>query len=325
MRVAGTSLIGSLLALGCHRQPEKTDSRPAPSASVSKVSTARSSPSKGTEPEVLLALPISAYHATVTMDGEVLYLLVKDAAYRMKPGHEPVATPLDLGFGAAVGRDFIFFWSKGSIFRAPKHGGKPERVAALERQPRFFVTSGEDFAWIDMSEDGVFGIQTLDRDRPRTVYTSSGNIDAAVMIHDSVVFLERKGANLWRFGRAHTRRDGVDFSEVRQRRTPAMLAPFQDHIYYYDGLKAGVRRITVDLQQDEQLITDFVCSPITVFEVPFCAQVEGLFRLPGDGRPPRQLTGNHARTITAMAAGPGSIAWVTDVGSDQLLVQRMKL
>ena len=117
----------------------------------------------------------------------------------------------------------------------------------------------------------------------------------------------------------------ADFTEFRSHRTPSMLAPFQDRIYYYDGLKSGVGRITVDLQQDEQLVTDFICSPITVFEVPFCAQVEGLFQLPGDGRPARRLTDNHARTITAMAAGPGSIGWVTDVGSDQLLVQRMKL
>jgi hypothetical protein len=60
-----------------------------------------------------------------------------------------------------------------------------------------------------------------------------------------------------------------------------------------------------------------------VSERVYCAQVDGLVEVFDDGRPPRPLVANRGELITALAANSRSIAWLSDVGPDQLVVKTL--
>src|SRR5690242_3859254 len=56
------------------------------------------------EPQVLLALPTSAYQASLAVDDDAAYLLTGHAAYKLSPAEEPMALKVELGYGASATR-----------------------------------------------------------------------------------------------------------------------------------------------------------------------------------------------------------------------------
>jgi len=326
--IRGLAWTAIALAGGCGRQSSRADppasASTLPVTSVSAVS--RPPPPEphaptGIEPTVLLTLPISAYAPFLFVDQGVVYLLTRQAAYRLVPGEEPVQTPLDLGIGPAMTESSFVYWSKGAIWRAPKAGGKPRRVASLSHEPQRFVTSGEQFAWLDRTDEGKFTIQTLAGGKPKTIWSALGDIDAVTMLQDWVFFVEREARGAWRFGGVRVAGGEPTFSTPHGGRTPALLVPFGD-LYYYDSNTIEIHRLSPDFLTDEILSREFICSPFAVSVQIYCAHVAGLFELPKQPKSsPVRLT--DTRVITAVAASSALVAWLRDTGPDQLALEML--
>lgn len=277
------------------------------------------------EPRTLLALPTSAYHATIAAgDDDDVYLLTPKAAYRLAPGRAAEQMPLDLGTSATATPSSFIYWSRGAIVETPKAGGASRRIVALADPPQAIVAAGGRIAWLVRSRDGRSSIQSLNGKRPRTEYASPGTIDAIAMDGDAIFFVDRPAGADWRIGTVRAGGGAGRFTPLRQGRAPAMLVARGD-LYYYEGNGHEVRRLSPDLQHERALASGFVCSPIAVSAHVYCAQVEGLFELRADERPRRLVPGGPARLVADLAATPKRLLWIVDAGPDRLEVLELAL
>ena len=310
------------LADACERRASTPSSAPPSGARTD----ANASASAIAEPRTLLALPVSAYHATIAAaDDDTAYLLTPTAAYRLAPGGgAPQAMPLDLGAGATTTRSSFLHWSRGAIVDSPRTNDAPRRVVALAQAPQAIVVAGERIAWLQRAGDGRFSVQSLIGKRARTAYASSGSIDAIAAMDDAIFFVERPAGSDWRIGRVPFAGGAPAFTPLRKGRAPAMLVAHRD-LYYYDGNGQEVRRLSPDLQHEWSLASGFVCSPIAVSAHVYCAQVEGLYELRADERPRRLVPGSIARVVTDLAATPKRLLWIVDAGADRLEVNELRL
>jgi hypothetical protein len=273
---------------------------------------------------VRLALPTSAYQASLAIDDDAVYVLTRDAAYRVPNVGRVEKTALDLGIGPALTRGFVLFWSKGGLWRAPKRGGNAARIAALARQPQYFVSSGDAFAWLEHDDAGEFSICALHGKIPKVLYAAPGMIGAVTMIQDSVFFAERVGEGSWRFGRVSVTGGRAAFSTPKSGRSPAMLAGTRD-VTYYDGNQLEVRALSPDFQREQTLMKDFICSPIAVAERVYCAQLQGLYELLDRGRPAQLFAASGHAPMAALVANRTHVAWLSDTGPDQLELKTLAL
>lgn len=298
----------------------------APSAALPSASPRASSTASLAiaEPTVRLALPTSAYQVSLAADEDAVYVLTSDAAYRVPNVGRVQKTELDLGIGPALTRSFVLYWSKGGLWRAPKQGGKPERIATLAHQPQYFASSGDDFAWLDHDDAGKFSISTLQSKAPKLLYAAAGMIDAVTMIQGSVFFVERVAEGSWRFGRVSVTGGQLAFSATKSGRSPAMLAGTHN-VTYYDGNQREVRALAADFRREETLMKDFICSPIAVAERVYCAQLQGLYELPGKGRPAQLVSESGRAPMAALVASRTHVAWLSDTGPDQLELKTLAL
>lgn len=275
-------------------------------------------------PTRLFALAESGYGKTLLVDPDAIYLMTKDAAYRLIVGREPVKLPLALGEGPAATRSAFVFWSDGAIFQASKKDGKARRVAPLAHQPQRFVASGEHFAWLDHADDGRFTVQTLEGKKPRVLYTSRVEVDTIAMLDELIVLVERAADSTWRFAAVSRNGGAPTYSKEHSGRTPAMLA-VEKELYYYDGNAFEIRRLARDLASETTLVKGQICSPIAVAERIYCASVEGPFEISEQTPTPRRLAPEGGRTLTALAAGPGRVAWIREEGAEALAVETVSV
>jgi hypothetical protein len=342
------ALLTAILAPSCDRRAPGPPPAPATARDAAPRPAAAPPPATA-EPTALLALPVSAYHVSLVTEADgTATLLTSSAAYRLPPGAAPAVMRqtapavmrqtapavmrqtapavmrIDLGLGAAATRSSFIYWSRGAVFAAPKTGGAPHRLFALARQPQQLVASGEDFAWLQRSDDGVFSLHALVGKKQAAVYTSSGSIDAVAMLDGAITFVERPAGAGWRIGRVPRAGGDATFTAARDGRPPSMLAAARD-IHYYDGNRQEVRRLSPDLQRERTLASGFVCSPIAVSAHVYCAQVDGIFELRLDERPRRIVVGNAGALATDLAATPKRLFWVVDAGADRLEVRSIEL
>lgn len=272
----------------------------------------------------LLSLPTSAYQAPLAVDDDAAYLLTNHAAHRLVPGRAPKAFELDLGFGSTATRHGLVFWSEGAVREASKLSGESRRLAALAARPQLFVSSGDDLAWLERSDDKLFSLRSLTGSRVTTAYTSTGTIDAVAMLSDWIFFVERPAGAEWRIGGVPAKGGTPVFTSARRGRAPAMLVAHHE-LYYYDGNGREVRRLSPDLRDEETLVSDFVCSPLAVAERVYCANVEGIFELVPHGRPRPLVELTRGGTVTDLAANATHVFWVSDAGADKLSVHALAL
>lgn len=319
-------LVLALLALGCgrssHRPKREVTPVTSPSSAQTTSSTAR--PSAELEPLELLRLPVAAYHVALAADEDAAYLLTSSSAYRLEPGQQPRQFVLDLGEGPVMTGSSFVYWSKGAVWRAPKSGGVPQKLASVPHKPQYFATSGDYWVWLDRTDEGRCTIRTLDRQKQRVVYEAQGEIDALTMMNDWAFFAERVGDRGWRLGGVSRAGGHAAYSAVKQGRSPAMLVANDRDIYYYDINRIAFRRISSDLHNEEVILENFVCSPIALSQRVHCGQVEGLVELaPNRPHEPRLLTPGRNAPITAIAANSSYVAWVVDIGANQLAVRAL--
>jgi len=265
-------------------------------------------------------MPISAYHATIAMDDDAAYLMTSNAVYRLVEGEAPQGLLLDLGVGPVLTRTAFVFWSNGVIWSAPKAAGGPaQELAKFSHQPQYFVSAGDAVAWVDLSDEGVYTIQTLDGRKPRLLLSSTGEIRALDMVGDVVYFVQRPSDDSWRIGFVHRAGREPQYTVAKKGRAPAQLAG-SDGVYYFDLDSKRVVRLSLDLRQEHVQLTNFVCSPIQVTDRIYCGCVEGLFDVGKDTQQPRVLVHDRPGSITRVASNGKAVAWLVDVGAQQLAV-----
>jgi hypothetical protein len=291
----------------------ETQARPPPAASA-----------KHADPMALVSLSTSAYQASLAVDDDAAYLLTARAAHRLVPGRAPEALAVELGFGASATRHGLVFWGEGAVREASKQSGTSRRIAELALRPQFFVSSGDELAWVARSEEGRFSVGSVAGKRAITAYASPGSLDAAAMLDDWVFFVERPVEAEWRIGAVRARGGAPVATSARRGRAPAMLVAHHD-IYYYDGNGREVRRLSPDLRDEQVLVSDFICSPLAVAERVYCANVEGIFELVPGGRPRPLVKLGLGATVTELAANGRHLFWIADDGADRLIVNAIEL
>jgi hypothetical protein len=264
-------------------------------------------------------MPISAYATSIAMDDDAVYLMTSNAAYRLVAGEPVRGIQLELGIGPVLTHSAFVFWSDGTIWSAPKQGGETRELGKFPHRPQYFVSSGEALSWVDETDDGLYTIQTLDARKPRVLASSTGEIRALDMIGDAVYFVQRPAAGTWRIGVVHVNGGAPEYGTTQTGRAPSQLAG-SDGLYYYDLDRARVLKLSLDLRREEVQLKDLVCSPIHVSNRIYCGCVEGLFDVSKDTHRPRVLSYNRPGTITSITSTAAGVAWVVDLGSDQLAV-----
>jgi hypothetical protein len=310
--------------LSACKSGRRTSQASAPTASATAQATAsvpRHAPptNSAASPITLFSVAKSAYHVKLNLDGDNIYLLTPDSVFRLAPDHPPEGSRLELGAGAVATSSGFIFWSKSKVWIAPKAGGAPAALAEVAHEPQFFVAAGEKLAWIDRGDDGRYAIRSLRGSKPYTVYSPAGNVDAATMIYDRVVFVERVSPAAWRLGSVRLDGEAPTFAQQRSGRSPAMLVPGPE-VYYYDGAVFEVRAISPDLRQERVIASDIICSPLAAADRLYCGQVEGLFEVSLDGVV-RLVSPNLRFMSTAIAADRNRVVWVSEAGTDRLEVK----
>jgi len=290
-----------------------------PSSSQSTSPPAPSLKPPVASPKRLTTMPVSAYQAKIAMDDDAVYLMTSNAAYRLVDGEAPQGLQLDLGVGPVMTRTAFAFWSKGAIWSAPKAGGAAREIAKLPHQPQYFVSSGEALAWVDQADDGMYTIQALSGRKPRVLVSSQGEIRALDMVGDRVYFVQRPADDSWRIGFVHQGGGEPQYGVTKKGRAPSQLTG-SEAVHYYDLDTKRILRLSLNLREEEVELTKLVCSPIHVSTRIYCGCVEGLFDVSKDTHQPRVLVYNRPGSITSVTSNSKAVAWVVDVGADQLAV-----
>jgi hypothetical protein len=250
-------------------------------------------------------------------------LLASNAAYRLVAGQPAQGIELDLGVGDVLTRASFVFWSKGTIWSAPKEGGATRQIANFPHRPQYFVTSGESFAWVDRSEEGLYTIQTLEGREPRVLVSSSTELSALHMIGDAVYFVQRTTERTWRIGVVRITGDGApEYEAERRGRTPALLTGAGD-VYYYDVDKLEIRRLSSDGHGESVIHQNVVCSPIHAASEIYCGSVEGLFQVSKETHQPRVLSYGRPGFITNIRSNSKHVVWTVDIGPEALAVDML--
>jgi len=315
----------ALLWLACGRESKPSQPREAGSALPAAAAAAPSLKVPARDlpsPKRLTSLPISAYATSIAMDDDAVYLMTSHAAYRLVDGEPTHGIGLELGIGPVLTRSAFVFWSNGAIWSAPKQGGVARELAKFPHQLQYFVTSGEAFAWVDQTEDGLYTIQSLEGRSPRVLLSSPGEIRALNMIGDAVYFVQRPTDDTWRIGFVRTDHGSPEYGPTKKGRAPSQLTGF-DAIYYYDLDTTRILQLSTDLRREEVQLKDLVCSPIQVSTRIYCGCVEGLFDVSKDTHQPRVLVYNRPGSITSVASNAKAVAWLVDIGADQLAVDML--
>jgi len=305
----------ALLMFACRHESKPSPSRATSSASQTAAPLIPA-------PKRLTTLPVSAYRATIALDDHAVYLMTSNAAYRIVEGQATQGLRLDLGVGPVLTRTSFVFWSNGAVWSAPKAGGPPRELAKVPHQPQYFVSSGEALAWVDQADDGRYTIQTLDARKPRVLLSSPGEIRALLMLGDAVYFVQRPADDLWRIGLVRTGGGEPQYASTKKGRAPAQLTG-SDAVYYYDLETKRILGLSLDLRQEEVYLKELVCSPIHASTRIYCGCVEGLFDVSKETRQPRVLAYDRPGTITSVTSNSKAVAWLVDVGSDQLAIDSL--
>lgn len=291
--------------------------------------------SQAAKPQQLLSLPTSAYHAAVALDGPTVTVLTPTEAHRLVPdgAQESLSIPADAA--AALAGDSVVYWFDGMFWRA-SFGGGTKRIGVAPQRPVMLAANSEAFAWVDGSVNGVLTVHlsTVGSPNGSTAGASVGGelrshsslvpISALVMHDDAVSFVERLSDSTWRIGRVSTS-DTPRFSSVKASRPPSMLALHRNELFYYGGLRWGLRASSADLDTERKLATQVVCSPLSVSTRIYCAQVQGLVELTKGGALSRVLTTNRGRLITSLVADAERVVWISDAGAERLEVEMITL
>jgi hypothetical protein len=267
----------------------------------------------------------SAYQARLFADEQGAVLVTQTGFTLFRNGEAPEQHAIPLGTIAARQGASVIFWRSGMLRQLSLDGEHEQDLTALTRSPRYLLASESRLAWIDGDQQTGASLQTLSGGKVRVVHAAEGRVCAAVLRDAVVYWILQAQDGSWTIG-------SVDLDSQRRAQTaphrsrpPAMLALGPDGVYFYDGPERGVRRLRFDLDREDAVLSDVVCSPLAVSEHAFCAQVGGLFDIPSSGNAPRFLATERDGPITALAATDDRVFWIAERGADQLVVRSLAL
>jgi hypothetical protein len=266
----------------------------------------------------------SPYHARLFADEEAVVLVTQTGFTTFRAGEAPEEHAVSLGPVTIRRGGTLVFWRAGSLREISLTGEGERSLAPLPHPPRYLLASEGHLAWIQMEPETGTSLQTLSAGSVREVHDSDDNVGAAVMRGAVVYWVLHSRDGSWKIGRV-----GLDgehqLTRAHEGRPPAMLAWGPDGVYFYDGPKRGVRKLSFDLEREDAISANVVCSPLAVSTRIICAQVGGLFELPALGGTPRFLATERAGPITATAVTDDRAFWVAENGNERLVVRSAAL
>jgi hypothetical protein len=266
----------------------------------------------------------SPYHARLFADEEAVVLVTQTGFTTFRTGKPPEEHAIALGPVAVRHGPSIVFWRSGRLLEISLSGEGERSLAALPHAPRHLLASEAHLAWIQMDRENGTSLRTLSAEGARVVHESADTVSAAVMRRDVVYWVVRSRDGSWRIGRIGLGGEH-QVTPAHPGRPPAMLALGPDGVYFYDGPQRGVRRLTFDLEREDAVSTNVICSPLAVASRVVCAHVGGLFEPSASGVPPRLLATERAGLITATAATDDRAFWVAENGDGRLIVRSVTL
>ncbi len=276
-------------------------------------------------PTTLYAQASSAYHARLFADEAGAVLLTPMGFTALRQGAPPEPHAASLGSAAVRRGSAIAFWREGKLFEVPLWGGEERELVALPRAPQYLLASEAHLAWVHTDPKQGSRVQTLKGGEVRVVGETPARASAAILRREAVYWVLQSPGGTWRLGRIDLAGSSPTVTPPHRSRPPAMLAAGPDGIYFYDGPKRGVRKASFDLEREETVLANAICSPLAVSSRLLCAQVGNLFEASLSGGAPRLLSLERAGPITEVAATHDRAYWVAESGEDRLLVRSIEL
>lgn len=263
----------------------------------------------------------SAYHARLFADAHGAVLVTPEGFVLLRDGEVPREHQVALGPVAARQGDSVVFWRLGWLRQVALSGAEERTLVALPRARQHLLASESRVAWIDADHEGRASLQTLTDGEVRVVHETGARVYSAALRDRVAYWIQQSRDGAWSIGSVHLDEQQARLTPARQSRPPAMLALGPGGVYVYEGPERGVRRLTFELDREDAVSSNVICSPLVVSNRVICAQVGGLFDVPPGRRAPRFLASEREGPITALAATDERIFWVTDSGSDRLVVR----
>jgi hypothetical protein len=263
----------------------------------------------------------SAYHARLFADEEGVVLVTQTGFAFFRNGEEPEVHSIPLDPVAVVQAGSVVFWRSGWLRQVSLAGGSDRPLAALTHAPQYLLASAHGLAWINLDRKTGASLQTLSGGDAQVVYESADQVCGAVLRDAVVYWILQSRDGSWRIGGIGLDGQHRLLTPAYQGRPPAMLALGPDGGSFYAGPERGVRRLTFELDREDAVAANVICSPLVVSNRVICAQVGGLFDVPPGGTAPRFLASEHDGPITALAATDDRVFWVAESGNDRLVVR----
>ena len=270
------------------------------------------------EDTLLCSLPLSAYQTALALTDDAILLLGNEVAFRVVPGSPPARLPIRPKPGATHTRSSIVFFAEAAIWKANHLGQRARKLAGLTQLPHYFVSNGDDFAWVTQGSGQAFQLERLRGNKPQVLYVSTGSIDAANMLEDWIFFVERGADGSFRIGGVPSAGGAPTFSAAKSGRSPAQLAVWHE-LYFYEGSERSLYQLSPDLKTERRIVRDSVCSPLAAAaDHVYCAHVGGLFEVSVSSGSVRKLAAKSKGMISAVAANAARVAWLSDEGNERL-------
>jgi len=313
------SLAISLLAIGLLACQERTEGKQRPQPLTA---APIASPAKPEATPQRVSLPISAYGVRIDFDGDTLVLASARGLRLFPKAGAASEVARDFGTTFALSGSRVVYFAAGELLES-RRGEPPHAIGSVPEQPKLMAVSQEELVWVTAARAGGSTLWTLRAGGPQKIAQLRGGVDTLALSDGWAFFFEQGPSGTWRLGGAPLAGGPPISSEWRSGRVPATLSA-RDQLVYYDGPTRSVHRVSRDLAHDEILGRGVICSPLAALDRVVCARVGGLFELPLDGGEPKELV-KQGGFVTAVAVGETGLAWVTDVGSERLVVQRTLL
>lgn len=263
----------------------------------------------------------SAYHARIFADEEGVVLVTQTgfAVFSGAEGAEEHSVPLG-PVAVRQGRTIVF-WRSGWLRQIALSGETERPLTALPLAPQYLLASESRVAWIEVDRDAGASLQTMSGSEARSVYAPEGRVCAAILRGAVVYWILQSRDGSWRIGSISLDGQHQRFTPAHPGRPPAMLALGPDGVYFYDGPERGIRKLSFELDREDVVAANVICSPLAVSDRAICAQVGGLFDVPPGGHGPRFLASERQGPVTALAATEDRLFWVAESGNERLVVR----
>lgn len=327
--VAALGGLGLALTLGCKsgKEPSSADANSArlTTAATNDPQANRKAPEyEVREAKTLFHDATSAYSARVFSGSKETLVITPTNFFRIGPDEKIAKYQANIGHLSTRLEDSIVFWRDASLHSLSLDSLKERELIRLARQPQALLTDGPRLAWLMEDESGVYSLQTLSAGSAHFLYASKNHLSVPALHDETVYFVERTDKG-WKLGRVPLDGSEVSFGSEHSTRTPSMLAAGHDGVYFYDGIKGGVRKATFDLRFEEPVQEEAICSPLAVSNRVVCAQVGGLIDIPQAGADPRIVAGEPGGPIADLSVNDTSAVWIADSGENRMTVRTVPL